>query len=512
MKYPMRHQQSRLLSALAFIALITLFAAGCGTEPPTEDSDGPCPCEEDAECGEDSGLEVCISSIEGQCFGDEYICDDGLYCQNAICRGDEGFDCEEPSDCRDGLQCITGVCATENDIDPCPCDGDAECVETDDGERCIAPRGEDCGEAGYDCGEDLLCEDDVCTGGAGAGCDDDGDCGEGLQCVDDECQMEDVSGEECQAEEDCPDGYTCDLDTNECELDGPCPCDGDAECGDDDGTPVCVAPLGESCKDEDYVCGDDLSCDDGTCRGEQWQPCQEADDCAGDLGCAAGYCDEDHCNGTSCPDDGDSSTVAQIFCDAESSGCVQCRYWADQQIADDDCPDEQVCTTLGYCADPIPVPRAEPFDDDLPEAEAVAIATAVCSLETDDHKAGGGSTANYLCGTIVTDGADQILSENDVRGPAQNGDFHYLSAEGVIDGYNGGTVADEIETVWEEPTIGIERLSWFSESSTNHIEPGDDYEYCVWMGSSLQWGWRIGIDTCQAYMDRGYVDDWNEDG
>lgn len=293
----------------------------------------------------------------------------------------------------------------------------------------------------------------------------------------------------------------------------PCPCDGDASCAGGGSDEYCEVPQGGDCGDADYQCAAGLSCEGSTCVGDDGASCDNRDDCSGDLDCVEGSCAESHCEeDLTCPEDGDSETREQTFCAQSGEGCVECRYW--RSDAHDDCPGDDVCVDdFGFCAQPYVVPREEPIEDSLAEEEALAIAATQCYLDTEDLTTDiTGRTRNAFCGTVVMEDADKGLSLDDIRPRADDDEFDYLASEGQIDGYDAQDIADDIPYVWRDRTTRPNRMSWFGESSLEGIASTSRYEICVWMGKRASGPWRIGVDTCEAYMDRGYVDDWDEDG
>lgn len=296
-------------------------------------------------------------------------------------------------------------------------------------------------------------------------------------------------------------------------AESPCPCEGDAECVDDGIEEFCEVPLGGDCGVDDYRCASDLDCEGSICVGEEGAQCDEHDECGSGLDCVRGSCAETICDGDFvCPEDGDSETVEQPYCHEDGDACVECRYWEDG--GHDDCSGGEVCVDeFGYCADAYTVPRDEPIEESLAEEEALAIAAVQCYLDTEELTTNApGSTRNAFCGVVEMEDAEKDLNIDDIRPRATDGEFDYLADEGgTIDGYDTDELADHMDYIWEDSSTR-RRLSWFDEDPEREIDRDSRYEICVWMGKRGSGPWRIGIDTCEAYLERGYVDDWDEDG
>jgi hypothetical protein len=178
-------------------------------------------CDQESDC--DNGREC---SVDGACLGlsSESGCwDDALCPEGTVCRDDGGVDaclepavdsgsaCQEEPDCGDGLVCVDQVCLAEDGyecVDAEDCSGESVCYSG----YCTAPvpEGSSCQDASGEA-DDAICEEGLICSGAT------------LECV---TPYTGVVGDECAADEECgvdDDDNTllCNVYAEVCALPGP---------------------------------------------------------------------------------------------------------------------------------------------------------------------------------------------------------------------------------------------------------------------------------------------------
>ncbi len=199
------------------------------------------PCPEGSECK--GG--VCLA-FGGECDFD-FDCPLGRYCDKGRCRP---IPAERPAPLCEPCTGRTGECGPNVnnlclrspgtgarfcglDCSEVPCPTGYECKEIREGIRsfgfnCVPRNGSPCPEGtpvepasclqDGDCDVGYLCQDGVCTAGAGPECTVDGECGSGYACVDGTCLPE---GGTCTADAECGAGYVCQEETcAPCDLGG----------------------------------------------------------------------------------------------------------------------------------------------------------------------------------------------------------------------------------------------------------------------------------------------------
>jgi len=184
--------RSAFLAAMLAIG----FVAGCGTDPPDEDTrcsaDGDCPddkyCSDDNYCRSDCDPatvgacepnEICTS--RGECTvencSEDADCPARAYCGGEVCRREcnpgDGSSCREERTCTDRGRCVPpGECATDSDCTEPPeptCEGDNRVTFSADGicdvanekAQCVYPREENAEACTYGC-EEGECQPDPC--------------------------------------------------------------------------------------------------------------------------------------------------------------------------------------------------------------------------------------------------------------------------------------------------------------------------------------------------------------
>lgn len=333
--------------ALCLSVLLTLFVTACG-----DDEENPCAgvtCERGV-----CSAGQCINSAS--CGGEDDNCLDGYTCNDAdVCE--ERIACEDDSVCGGGL-CENGAC-----VNPPKCAVDDNCVP---GDICIdevcAP--DPCG--GCDRGicdvDSATCVDsDVCTSA-----NEDEVCLDGSKCVQQSCQTEE---EFCNAL-DCGGRGVCSFEEEACVN--------AADCGGDD----------EQCL-EGFYCGDDNTCAENNCAGQNEctmgvcdrasGDCVNADPCTSAAECTDGFvCIDDAC------------VTNEEACDPACTGNQECVYDSGSLSATCeespqgctsalDCTGERVCE-LGACAEP-----SACAPDDLEPNDDAADATVFADVETNSR-------------------------------------------------------------------------------------------------------------------------------
>ncbi len=357
-----------------------------------------CTCTDDADCMDNEDGDVCNGVLfcnkqMGACqlnpatvISCPTVDDSG--CRHNVCLAKEGTcamaDSAPGSACDDGEPCTAndscdgqGACVAGVTV-VCPCQGDADCANVDDGNLCNGTWYCDKGgkqpqckwnpSTAIVCPQGNTCLDYACdaeTGecaptaiGEGDACDDDDACTPYAQCADKLCVGDGLV--------DCDDGNACTDDVCEAKpgcvaLPNAATCsDGDActsadACGDGS----CAAGAALEC-DDGNACTDD-ACAAGSCaHAFNEAPCDDGDVCTAPDACASGGCEgaakacED---GNPCTDDAceagkgcghvtkncdDGNLCTDGLCDGGSGDCKQVPSGAS-------CDDGDVCTTGDSC-------------------------------------------------------------------------------------------------------------------------------------------------------------------
>jgi hypothetical protein len=193
-----------------------------------------------------------------------------------------------------------------------------------------------------------------------------------------------VPGSECAAEEDCPDGYSCNFMSGICMPEDQC--ESDAECTESS-APYCMTSAGlcVACHQDSHCsskpdtphCGPDWSCvactDDPHCAGELI--CSEDNVCINPVGCeqnddchepARPHCDTDdgqcyacltdgHCAGSMVCEPGTRQCVAcyqDVHCIGALKKCDVANFTCVGCLSDDDCLPEEHCNlSTNQCTD-----------------------------------------------------------------------------------------------------------------------------------------------------------------
>ena len=391
-------------------------------------------------------------------------------------------ECTSDIDCDEGWECLPLPCGCAcpdcppgEDCPPCECDdcGDlGECIPAGFGKECDSD--EDCPE-GFECWDapGPTCACPGCEPGEDCPpCDcpeDDGDY-PGM-CVEEEDPFDDIVGNECDTDEDCPADFVCEEIEYGCGTVPDCPpcvcgggCDPDDEdCADEPECECPVCPEPEPC-DEELVgmcvfsppeCEVDADCGEG-------YECVEIEECWGSV--SGGDCVCTDCVCAECPDGEDCPP-----CDCPEEPICECdeeEEWEEgcetvmaiclpQQIeceTDDDCPVDFVCnefTDYGdcecVCACP-PCPEGE-------ECPACECDDCECDEETtesfclpegwDESMFGGDGGGSTAIGEDDPNPQDPVNREEDKEGEEGTGDDVDLDGEGPEDGPDGDGPADE---------------------------------------------------------------------
>ena len=329
------------------------------------------------------GAELC-NGLDDDCDGDvdEDTCDDGNFCTEDICHGEDG--CEHVA--LDDIECPDGHLCTVGDIcDQGVCVGSL--TDCDDGEPCTD---DSCDPETGDCVHSnnvLPCDDgapctvgDACLDGACVGIPIDCDC---------------VADADCEALEDgdlCNGTLYCDLTSFPylCKVTP----DSVIECPDPDGpAAACLAP---SCDPDSGACG--------FVGDNQGAPCDDLDPCSVGDACGEGEClagEPANCNdGNPCTDD---------TCDP-ATGCVNTANTVP-------CEDGDVCTVGDHCQDGACVPGNGLACDDGNVCTDDACDSAVGCVHTpniDGCDDGNLCTTGDHCagGACVPEGTDACDDEN----------------------------------------------------------------------------------------------------
>jgi hypothetical protein len=275
-----------ILGGLLMCATVAL--AGCGSEElpdPCADTTcefGVCNSEADGTCTNPDACRVDSACLPGYVCGEtgectpENTCESDADCEAGVC---ESGACLNPETCSENGDCVERTyCGAEGTCEPDPCNhtdcergvcerGTGECIAADSCTEATAYR---------DCIGDQQCVGGTCQT-------EDGFC-EQLECETGVCSFEErgcVQPSQCDADEDCFEGYLCD-DMDRC-VENPCE-SGEVTC---DGVGVCDPATGkcenaETCtRNADCTNSPEHLCVDGTCRLAE-SACGDAD---GDGGC-----------------------------------------------------------------------------------------------------------------------------------------------------------------------------------------------------------------------------------
>ncbi len=363
------------------------------------------PCTEVTEFGTCEGFRVCTAEglaacnagepvaelcngLDDDCDGDvdEDTCDDGNYCTEDLCHGEDGcehvalddIECPDGDLCTVGDICDLGVCVgtltdcedddlcTDDACDPetGDCVHDNNVLPCDDGDPCTVADGcleGACGGVPIDC--DCVIDDDCGTL-------EDGDVCNGTLYCDTTmspylCKLVPGTIIECPDPEG-PDAPclapSCDPETGECgfaEDNEDFPCDDEDPCS-----------VGDSCEDGDCLAGVAANCNDGNlCTDDSCDPlsgciysmntlsCEDSDVCTIGDQCEDGECvhgpdlscdDGNVCTDDSCdPAVGCVHTANELGCD-DGNACSEddhCDGGACVAVGSKDCDDLNICTT-----------------------------------------------------------------------------------------------------------------------------------------------------------------------
>lgn len=375
-------------------------------EPSTCYSDAECPrglvCAWADDCACPSGAN-CLIACPGTCVEPEpgpgpactssASCRDGEYCttEDGVCD----------SNCPPGMACpdvCWGTCEPRRPTEVCYSDAECQAGERCDRDPCVYPgeadfcAGEDCRPAcGGVCAPVEQCQSDrdcrpdqYCGCGPGPGlpnglmpcyqqclpreqgCMSDADCGEGLLCENGQC----APARECQSNDQCPRGWTCESACGAWENDF-------APDGDDANRPapcpsVCVPPAGPTCEDGS-VCGPNERCE-LVC----WSACP-ACDCAPGQDCFCPPCQED-CFSTCVPIAPPVTCSSDAEC-APGNVCDFSNCWGATDPAepgDPNDPSGRPIMCLGECRQPEPPAYDCKQDSDCIDASG---RTGTCEFE-----------------------------------------------------------------------------------------------------------------------------------
>jgi len=346
---------------------------------------GPKDCDDSNMCT----IDLCDSGT-GECSHIPLNCDDGCDCTIDGCDTSIGCVyeaapgceiCDEDKDCDDGDPCTVDNCYSSCFCGHEEIPGCVACLIVDDCDDANPCTQDSCGAdftCSWDCYEGAQCDDDdpytiedICTESETGNCTctgfeidclEDDDCDDGNECTDDMCYVQ-------QCWHDCLDGLDCATgDGGVCRffpesLDCVClsGCKGDEGCVDEN-------PCTHDWCDSDGVCHSDcldgLQCDDGdpdtgqdvclleaggecSCRGESFV-CESDNDCDDDNTCTTDICTPSGCEHDclwyeSC-DDGDVSTTDECCrTDPDTGGC-ECLGLIASCDTDGDCNDMNDCT------------------------------------------------------------------------------------------------------------------------------------------------------------------------
>lgn len=238
---------------------------------------GRCACETNDDCvpGEICSAGRCVDRGDAcdttdDC-GTREICAAGMCVPQARCR--------THGDCPTGAYCANGLCEPSS-----TCTGDAQC--TTEGQWCdfrstCVPRDPGACRTTADCGDNLLCIENVCTD-VGTTCQLDRECPAGSACVNNECTL--VCGTDdgvCAAGDTCVAGFC--RGTQTCS--GTDDCNAGEHCVEARCLPDCAGS--GTCSDANAYCADDLFC------RPDWQRtpfCSMDSDCNDGRVCRSGVC------------------------------------------------------------------------------------------------------------------------------------------------------------------------------------------------------------------------------
>ncbi len=321
-----------------------------------------------APCNDDNACTVNDSCVEGECEGDEALCNDGNPCTQDYCTPDFGcgypplnIPCDDGDPCTaldfcESGECLGGPGPPCNDENPCTADS------CQPGKGCfhMALNGQECDDDDA-CTIGDICEESECIGGSGKPvCDDWNDCTSDICDPMVGCTFP-LAGNPC-----------CINDINICDDDDPCTID---DCNVDTGACIYL-PNDGSCTDknactENDVCkggecgGEPVDCDDGSpctvdfCHfmtGCQHEPVNASCD-DGSVCTLSDQCVEGKCQGTklNC---NDYNLCTDDSCDSDE-GCVH-------QFNEAPCNDLDLCTAGDHCAAGECIGETKTCDDGTP--------------------------------------------------------------------------------------------------------------------------------------------------
>jgi hypothetical protein len=505
--------------------------------PPTDSNGGvdiiTIVCTSDAECAgafpNATPCQVATCHAGVQCvledLADGTPCDDGDACTQAsacaggVCEGSAELDCEDGNvctadscdattgcvhtanvgaPCDDGDACTTddvcgadGLCAGTNECQSC--EGDADCVAFEDGDRCngtlhcvdslcqvdpltivtCAPADEPCRENRC-LPETGACELAVLADGSA--CDDDDACTTGDTCQAGECAG---AARDCDDQNACT-ADSCDAATGEC-LNTARDCDDQNACTADS----CDAATGE-CLNTARDCDDQNACTTDSCDAATGECLNTARDCDDQNLCTADSCDPatGQCvNAARACDDQNLCTADS--CDAATGECVNTARDCDDQnlcTADScdaatgecvnaarDCDDQNACTAdscdaaTGECVNaardcddlvPCTIDSCDPLTGECVNDDSACVGTETeCTDEIDNDEDGDTDCADDDCAAdpacapcVDDDGEDDDTIATATPLPANSVVTDRVAAHGDLDVYAidvcaGGTIA-----------------------------------------------------------------------
>ena len=369
------------------------------------------PCASSNDAGSCAGVRVCADEGLTDCDAppaEPEVCDgEDNDCDGVIDGAAAHLACDDQNPCTVD-QCFAIGCKSTPDltVEGC-CAGDDDC---DDGDFCTVDacvestcehpwdgQVEGCCQTSADCDDGLVCTTDLCQGGhcsqsidpaVPSCCEHDLECDDGDACTTDACDL--GTGDCSHGAVECADGFACTIDACDpqvgcvhtllplggcCEVDADCAAGPCQDAHCDPEERYCVmTPLTGACDDGD-VCTTDDACIDGVCVGKPPAACDDGVACTDDL-CdpATGACL--HVPRDSACEDGAPCTWDVCLAD---SGCASAPATDGTACDDGDACSLQDTCAQGACAAGFPLV----CDDDDP-----------CTVDTCDPDVGA-------CGHVV---------------------------------------------------------------------------------------------------------------
>ncbi len=258
-----------------------------------EKPDGFCTTDSDCEEGE-----FCyITNFKGECkkpagLGEycdsEFICSNGLVCENSICLADLFSPCKSNKDCSKQLVCFNDICLKPFGEQ---CDENKECKSNFCEETCRAGINDNCSThedcAGF--GKTTICYGGVCKYIIDVNCESNDECATGF-CKNQQC-FANIALAECQNEKDDDHDHFIDAfdvgcycnfnsEAKSCQLNDVCYNDEDCDdCVDNliCSNNKCLKPIGSDCK-FDKDCSTN-NCYNQVCLLSAGSPCKTNDEC-----------------------------------------------------------------------------------------------------------------------------------------------------------------------------------------------------------------------------------------